>query len=302
MTKILYFLFIIRFRKIVSKDDYLAIFILCFLYVSIAIIAFINYIDFYNYLFIMLVDILIHYINRSDLELLKLKNNYKTILFFEYVIYLSPFLIVFLLKKEYLLFLGFILFKIILINTPKINFKTIPYPFHLFNPFWHISFRKYKLALFFPIVLILIYIAIEHNNENIIYFSFIVLALISCIPSFERERLEEIQITPFDSRKYLIYQIKNSIINTLYIIFPIAIALCFFLKWDLILSLFGILIITLINILLKYVFYSNPYLHQIVFIFFVGLTITLYGVTLLIIPYLYKKSIENLNAIKYANH
>lgn len=90
-----------------------------FLYVSIAIIAFINYIDFYNYLFIMLVDILIHYINRSDLELLKLKNNYKTILFFEYVIYLSPFLIVFLLKKEYLLFLGFILFKIILINTPK---------------------------------------------------------------------------------------------------------------------------------------------------------------------------------------
>lgn len=302
MIKILFFLFIIRFRKIVSKDDYLAIFILCFLYVSIAIIAFLNFAEFYNYLFILLIDILIHYINRNDIELLKLRNNYKIILFFEYLIYLSPFHIVFLLNKEYILFLGFIIFKIILINTPKINLKTIPYPFQLFNPFWHIGFRKYKLVLFLPVILILIYIAIKYDNENIIYFTFIILALISCVPSFERERLEEIKLTPFDSKKYLFYQFKNSLINTTYLIIPIAIILCFLLKWNMLIFLFGIFIITLINILLKYVFFSNPFLHQIVFIFFVGLTVSLFGVPLLITPILYKKSIENLNSIKYANH
>ena len=70
MIRILQLLFIIRFRKIVSKDDYLSIFLLCILYVSVAVIAFIYYIDFYNYLFLMLIDIIIHYINRKDIELL----------------------------------------------------------------------------------------------------------------------------------------------------------------------------------------------------------------------------------------
>jgi hypothetical protein len=216
--------------------------------------------------------------------------------------YLLPFYIIFLLKKEFLLFLVFIFWKIILINIPRINFKPIPFPFNLFNPFWHINFRQYKLIFILPIVLILIYLAIDYNNENIIYFSFVVLTLISCIPSFEREQLEEIKITPFNSKKYLSCQLKNSVINSTYLIVPIAIILCFLLKWDLILSLLGVIMFTLINILLKYVFYTNTFLHQIAFIFFVGLTISLFGVPLLLTPYLYKKSVENLNTIKHANH
>lgn len=302
MIKIVYFLFLIRFRKLVPKDDIFAIIFLVLLYTSSAIVVYKNYDELYYYIYLFFIDITIQQINRKDIELLKLKKKYKIILFIEYLIYLLPFYIVFLLKKDFLLFIGFIIFKIILINIPKVNSKTITYPFQLFNPFWHIGFRKYKLVLFLPVILILIYMAIKHNNENIIYFTFIVLALISCVPSFERERLEEIKLSPFDSKKYLFYQFKNALINTTYLIIPIAIILCFLLKWNMLIFFFGIYIITLINILLKYFFYSNPFLHQIVFIFFVGLTITLYGVPLLITPYLYKKSIENLNTIKYANH
>lgn len=302
MIKILYFLFIIRFRKLLSKDDYIAIFILMILYFCAAIISYMNYETLNNYLFILLIDIFIQHTNRTDLELLLLKKNYKLILFIEYLIYLMPFYIVFLLKWDFLILLVFLIFKIIMINLPKINFKTISYPFQLFNPYWHIHFRKYKLVFLFPVLSGLIFMSIKHSNENIIYFVFIGLTLIFCVPSFERECLDEIKRTPFDSKTYLIHQFKNSLINSLYLIIPIAIILSILLKWDMLFFLVGVVIITLTNILLKYTFFSNPFLQQIVFILFFLLSISLFGVPLLIVPYLYIKSIENLNTIKYANH
>ena len=213
-----------------------------------------------------------------------------------------PFYIVFLLKWDFLILLVFLIFKIIMINLPKINFKTISYPFQLFNPYWHIHFRKYKLVFLFPVLSGLIFMSIKHSNENIIYFVFIGLTLIFCVPSFERECLDEIKRTPFDSKTYLIHQFKNSLINSLYLIIPIAIILSILLKWDMLFFLVGVVIITLTNILLKYTFFSNPFLQQIVFILFFLLSISLFGVPLLIVPYLYIKSIENLNTIKYANH
>lgn len=302
MIKILYFLLIIRFRKLLSKDDYIAIFILMILYFCAAIISYMNYETLNNYLFILLIDIFIQHTNRTDLELLLLKKNYKLILFIEYLIYLMPFYIVFLLKWDFLILFVFLIFKIIMINLPKINFKTISYPFQLFNPYWHIHFRKYKLVFLFPVLSGLIFMSIKHSNENIIYFVFIGLTLIFCVPSFERERLDEIKRTPFDSKTYLIHQFKNSLINSLYLIIPIVIILIILLKWDMLFFLVGVVIITLTNILLKYTFFSNPFLQQIVFILFLLLSISLFGVPLLIVPYLYIKSIENLNTIKYANH
>ncbi|WP_445710299.1 hypothetical protein [Flavobacterium sp.] len=148
----------------------------------------------------------------------------------------------------------------------------------------------------------LVYVAVKHNNENIIYFTFIVLSVISCVPSFERERLEEIKLTPFDSKKYLFYQFKNSLINTIYLMMPVFVILYFISKWSMMFVLLGVLIITLINILLKYIFYSNLFLHQIIFLFFISLSVSLFGVPLLLTPLLYKKAIETLNTIKYANH
>ena len=302
MLKILYFLFIIKFRKLVSKDDNFAIILLVLLYCSVAFIVYLNYNSYSNYLYLLLLDISIKHLKRKDLDLLKLKKNHKTLLFAEYTIYLLPFYIVFLLREDFLAVLIFVVFKIVLLNAPIINFKTIPYPFQLFNPFWHINFRKYKLVLFLPIVLILCYLAINYNNDNLIYFAILFSALICCSPSFERERLVEIKLASFDTKQYLHYQFKNSIINTLYLVIPVIIILLLFLKLEIILFTAIILILPLVNILLKYIYFSNPLLQQMTFISFAVLSFTFYGIPLLITPLIYKKSIKALNVLRYARN
>jgi hypothetical protein len=302
MIKILFYLFTIKFRKIVSKDDYLAISILLLIYISTAIIAHLNYDSINIYLYVLLIDIVIQHVNRKDLEFLKLNKNYKVILFFEYLIYLMPFCVVFLLQQDFVIFFEFFIFIIMLINFPKIHFKTISYPFQLFNPFWHINFRKYRVLLFSPLFFMLIYIGVKNSNDNIFYFSLFILCIISCIPSFERERTHEIIISPFSAKKYLFNQLKNSLINTLYLMLPMVIVLCALLKWEMVFFLLGLFNFTLINILFKYVYFSNKFLHQISFVVFVCLTLVLFGIPLILSPLLYQKSIKNLNTIKYANY
>lgn len=302
MIKILYYLLLIRFRKWVSMSDYFAMILLVLFYLFPFVLFYLNYETYKNYYFVFLFDIVFKDFNRTDVELLKLNKNYKSVLFLENLIYVFPLLVVLFVKMELVLSVSVLFFLLILTYIPKLNFKTIPYPFQLFSPFWHITFRKYKLIYVFPIILFLLFMAIEYNNENIIYFALIILSLISCIPSFERERLEEIKRTSFDSKKYLFYQLKNSILNTAYIIIPIAIVLFFLSKWNMLFFLIVILMIPIVNILLKYTFFANPFLHQIVFTFFVVLSVTMYGIPLLTIPYMYKKSIKTINKIQYANH
>jgi hypothetical protein len=302
MIKILKYLVLIRFRKILSKDDYFAILLISLGYIVSAVLVFKNYSYFRNYMFLLFIDIAVYHINRSDLEFLKLHKSYKIILLLEYLFYSSPFYLVFFLKNDFILVFGLLVLKLFLISIEKVYFKIIPYPFQLFNVFWHISFRKYKLIFTLPIIIILLFLAIENKNENIIYFILIILTIISCIPSFEREKLEEIKLNPFDSEKYLKRQFKNSIINTFYLVIPVVVILCVLLQWEVLSFSIIIFIISLINIILKYVYFNNSFLHQIVFIFFIGSSIMLYGIPLLTIPFLYKKAIKNLNTIKYANH
>ena len=302
MIEILKYLFLIRFRKILTKDDYFAIFLIVGVYIFSAFVLYKNYDYFGNYLFLLFIDIAVYHLNRTDAELLKLKKTYKLILFLEYFIYSLPFYLVFLLKKDYFVMVGFILLKVILINTKKLKFKIIPYPFQLFTVFWHISFRKYKLIYILPLILVLPFLASRYNNENINYFTLIILTIIACIPSFEREKFEEIKLNAFDSEKYLLKQFKCSIMNTFYIVVPIVIILWALLQWEALPFLVVVFLIPLINILLKYVYFNNSFLHQIAFVFFIGLSITLYGIPLVAIPFIYKKAIKNLNMIKYANH
>ena len=298
MIKILQYLFIIRFRKLVSKDDNVAIFLIILLYLTAAFIVFKNYEYFRNYILLFFFDIVGYHLQRSDVEILKLKKNYKVILFLEYLIYSLPFHLVLLFKKEFLFIAVIFIFNILLINTPKSNRKTIRYPFHLFNVHWHISFRQYKLIYTFPFLAILIYVASEYKNENLIYFVLLILALIGCLPSFEREKTEEIKRNPFNAEKYLWFQLKNTIINTFYMAIPIFIVLCFFQPWEQLL-LFGIVFIPpVLNVILKYRCFHNNLIHQIVFALFVPSIFFLFGAPLLATPFLYKKAIKNLKAIK----
>jgi len=301
MIKILKYLLLIRFRKILSKDDSFAILFIIIAYVLSALLVYNNYEYFKNYIFLLFFDIALYHINRTDVEFLKLDKNYKSILFLEYLIYSFPFYIALLFQEQFLIIISFLGFKLLLLLLPKINFKIIPYPFQIFNAYWHISFRKYRLIYAFPLIIGLIYLAIEYNNENIIFFSFIALTVISCTPSFERERLEEIKRNPCDSEKYLLKQIENSIINTFYIVIPLVLVLVFLSKWGMLIFLILIFIVPLISLLLKYAYFHNSFLQQIVFVFFIGLSFALYGVPLLSIPFFYKKAIKNLKIIKNVN-
>lgn len=298
MIKILHYLFLIRFRKLISKDDYLAVALIVLLYFGIAFLVYHNYESFRNYIPLLFLDVIAYHLQRNDVEILKLKKNYKTILFTEYVIYSFPFYLVLLLKKEFIVIVAVLLFKIVLINAPRLNLKTIKYPFNLFNIHWHISFRRYRLIYVFPFLIALIYVAISHQNANLIFLVFLILSFIACIPSFERESTEEIGINPFRAKKYLLYQLKNVLINTFYIVIPIALTLCFFQQWEKLLFVIIVFIPPLINVFFKYIYFDNTIIHQIIFILFVVSNIFLFGVLLLFLPFIYKKAIEKLNTIK----
>ena len=291
-------MFLIRFRKLISKDDYLAVALIVLLYFGIAFLVYHNYESFRNYIPLLFLDVIAYHLQRNDVEILKLKKNYKTILFTEYVIYSFPFYLVLLLKKEFIVIVAVLLFKIVLINAPRLNLKTIKYPFNLFNIHWHISFRRYRLIYVFPFLIALIYVAISHQNANLIFLVFLILSFIACIPSFERESTEEIGINPFRAKKYLLYQLKNVLINTFYIVIPIALTLCFFQQWEKLLFVIIVFIPPLINVFFKYIYFDNTIIHQIIFILFFVSNIFLFGVLLLFLPFIYKKAIEKLNTIK----
>lgn len=291
-------MFLVRFRKLVSKDDHLAVSLIVLVYLAIGCLVYKNYEIFRNYIPLFFVDVIAYHLQRSDVEILKLKKNYKTILFTEYIIYSLPFYLVLLAKKEFVLIAGILLFKILLINAPRLHLKIIRYPFSLFNIHWHISFRRYKLIYVFPFLIALIYVAVSHKNENLILGLFFILSFIACIPSFEREKKEEISINPFHARKYLFYQLKNTFINTSYLVIPVVIMLCFFQQWEKLLFVLLVFIPPLVNVLFKYIYFDNSFLHQITFAFFIASNIFLFGIPFLVIPFMYKKAIEKLNIIK----
>ncbi|MBZ4035919.1 hypothetical protein K6T82_14170 [Flavobacterium sp. 17A] len=300
MITILEYLFIVRFRKLVSKGDSLAILLVVLLYLVAAFLVFKNYEHFRNYIFLFFLDVVGYHLQRSDIEILRLRKDYKIILFLEYLIYSLPFHLVLLFKEEYLYIVAVLVFNIFLINLPKSNFKTIKYPFNLFNVYWHINFRKYKLIYLFPFLAVLIYVATEYKNQNLIYFVLLVLSLLACMTSFEREQTEEIRRNPFSAEKYLRYQLKNTLVNTFYITIPIVIVLCFLGRWEELMLIGIVFILPLANVVLKYMYFKNSLIHQIVFVLYTSSIITLFGVPLIVMPFMYKKAVKNLNTIKYA--
>lgn len=301
MLQILKYLLLIRLRKWVSKDDYLAYFLLLLLHSLGALFFYFYFEEYKNYIFLCFFDVLVFNANRGDSSFLKLSKNYKAILFFEYILYLLPYIIVLFLKLEWLYVVVFFLLNIILINLPKLSFKIISYPFDLFNVFWHISFRKHKLLFVYPIIFALCYIYYLHKNANVLFFGLLLLTLVSINATFEREKTEEIIINPFNSEKYLFFQLKNTLINTFYVFFP-AMLVFSILNWEMLVYIFPVFVISITATLLKYIYFNNIVLQQLVFVILVVLSITLFGLPMLLIPYLYKKAISNLNSIKYVSN
>lgn len=297
MIKILKYLILIRFRKILPKDDYLAIGL--FLAFYAVIIYFLNQLfPKYNYYFLITtLEIAFYHQNRKDIELLRVNKNYRLLLFLEYTIYSLPFIIIYLINQRWdILIIHFlILYFLILLN--KIGLKTIKYPFRLFDPFWHICFRKNKLILFIPLIIFLNVMGDQYNNDNLNLASLFIVSFIGCLPSFNRENIIHIKISSFDSGKYLLKQIQVAIYNTLLLSTALILCLLVFKKWDLLLFVPLVFLFPIISILFKYTFFSNSLLQQIFFaLFIINIQI---GIPFLILPYLYYKSIKTINNLKY---
>ncbi|WP_395058687.1 hypothetical protein [Flavobacterium sp.] len=287
--KIIRTLFLIRLRRLVAKDDLLAMFfvIMAFLLIPFFLNSVFDKIK--NYLLFFTLEVLVYHTNRKDLELLKLNKNYKFILFAEYFIYTLPYVILFLVNKEYLLGFIFAALLLLFINLPKINNSKMSYPFSLFDPFWHISFRKNKLIVVIPVIVFLFIMGEKSGNENLKIASLLLTGVVATFSSFNRESIEHIKSSFYLSKHYLIQQIIANLKNTLIISFPILLCIILFRNWDLLLFAPLLFLLPVLNILFKYTFFENTFMHQIAFVASIG---TIYfGTPFIIAPFLYKKSL-----------
>lgn len=267
--------------------------------ISVAALYYFNEEKMKPYVFILFLDMIFYHLSREDIELLKLRKNYRSLITLEYTFYNLPYYAALLFTENYYALAGFITLSILIVRFPKSAGFTMPYPFHLLNPFWHINFRKYRLVLVYPVCLLFIYLSNKHGNPNLAYFAMLLLAITCCGPSFDKERHEELKLSPIKSRKYLYLQMRNCLINSSIIVVPILLLMAFLIPWQTIFISAILFIFPFLGILFKYVYFDNEFLHKLSFVFFAIATITLYGIPLLAVPFLYKKSITNLDIIKY---
>ena len=299
MIKLVVFLITVRLRKLVSKGDHLANILLMLIPISVAALYYFNVEKMKPYVFILFLDMIFYHLSRADIELLKLRKNYKSLIILEYTLYNLPYYVVLLLTANYYALAGFIALSILIVRLPKSAGFTMSYPFDLLNPFWHINFRKYKLVLVYPVCLLFLFLSNKHGNENLTYFAMLLLAIICCGPSFEKERHEELKLSPIKSSDYLYLQMRNCLVNSAIIVVPILVLMAFIIPWQTILFSLVLFIFPFLGILFKYVYFDNEFLQKLSFMFFAVATIMLYGLPLLAVPLLYKKSITNLDTIKY---
>jgi hypothetical protein len=299
MIKTIQTLVLIRLRKFLPPGDKLALilffcgYILCFVCINE------KFEVLRNYSLVFSLDIFFYHINRKDIELIKLSRKWKLVLLGEYFVYSFPYLVLFLLNSEYLLALLFFILTTACITIPQVNGKTIKYPFRLFDPFWHICWRKNKLLLFYPFIIFLVVIGDLHNNENLIIASFFLASIFTVLPSFQREVYESIKMSTYIGKHYLQKQFKTAIFNSLIITIPLIVTLFLFQKWQLLFFTPLIFAFPLVNILFKYSFFSNQFLHQVMFVVFLS-TLPL-GIPIIAIPFLYLKSIKTIKAIQYVS-
>jgi len=299
MIRIIQTLILIRLRKFLPPGDKLALilffcgYILCFVCINE------KFEVLRNYSLVFSLDIFFYHINRKDIELIKLSRKWKLVLLGEYFVYSFPYLVLFLLNSEYLLAVLFFILTTASISIPQVNGKTIKYPFRLFDPFWHICWRKNKLLLFFPLIIFLVVIGDLYNNENLIIASFFVASIFTALPSFQREVYESIKMSTYIGKHYLQKQFKTAIFNSLIITIPLIVTLFLFQKWQLLFFTPLIFAFPLVNILFKYSFFSNQFLHQVMFVVFLS-TLPL-GIPIIAIPFLYLKSIKTIKAIQYVS-
>ncbi|OXG01558.1 hypothetical protein BC749_10490 [Flavobacterium araucananum] len=298
MINVVQTLLLIRLRKFLPPKDKLALVIFLFAYLLFFFCLNEKFQVIRNYSLLFSLDIFFYHINRKDIELLKLNRKWKLILFGEYFVYSSFYLALFFINKEYLLALIYLALTVTyIIIAPEFYGKIIKYPFRLFDPFWHMCWRRNKLILFLPITIFLVVVGDLYHNKNLIRASFFVASLFSALPSFQREGYESIKISHYCGKDYLYKQFKTAIVNSLIITIPLIIVLCLFQEWVFLCFTPLIFTIPILNIIFKYSFFNNQFKHQLMFTLF--LSMLPLGISVIAIPFLYLKSIKTIKVIQH---
>ena len=298
MFKILKYLILIRFRKIFAKDDFFAMFLLLTVITVLCCFFQINYSQKADYLLFFAFQIFGLHIDRKDLSFLKLNRNFRFILFLEYLIFSLPILILLLLNSKWVFIFAYLLSNYLITFINKKGSKALKYPFKMFDVFWTISFRKYKLFVLIPIFGFLIFMSQKYQNLNLQYFVLLCLGIILCIPSSEREKIHFIKASAYIGKDYLLQQIKTILYNSMFVLIPIAIVFAVLQEFDKLVFIPLLLVFPVVNLLFKYVFFDRIIVHNIFFVMFIGCL--MYGFPLLFIPILFIKSIKNLKIIQNA--
>nr|WP_315252329.1 hypothetical protein [uncultured Flavobacterium sp.] len=298
MHKILLTLITVRLRKILPKDDYFAYLLFFIFYTVIAYFFSSVYFKFSKYILLFSLEILLYHSNRRDLELLKLRKNYLLIIFIEYLLYSLPTLFIILINEDFINLLLFLVLLAFYTIIPKCRFKIIKFPFKFFDPFWTISFRKNKLYLYIPIIIFISIMGNKSNNSNLNYFSILVISIISSIPSFQRESLDQIKVSSYLGNLYLKKHTSIVVYNSIFLIIPLIVLIVFYRNWELIYFLPAIVVLPVINILFKYTFFDNAFLHIVFFALFLGNI--QYGIPLVLIPFLYHYGVKKIKIIQHA--
>ena len=224
IMRISFCLVYVYYRRLFSKGDSLTIIslILVFLYALYGLYH--HYDSIYYLLWALPLGVLAYHNERKDLELLKIYPYYRFIIIAEYGIENFPFLLLILWKGDFITVIVLVILLMIIAFLPQRSW-VLRYPFSLVDPFWHITFRQYKLLIGIPLAIALVIIGGIYENPNLALFALSITALIGCMPYFEREFTAHIVVASYRGKDYLIEQLKAGVFNSTLLFIPILISL-----------------------------------------------------------------------------
>lgn len=288
--KILYYLVLIRLRKFLPKNDKSAIVLLLVFLLGMYYLLYENF----NILWaVLLTDPVAYHLKRKDVSFLK--NRF--FIFLEYFIYIFPLFLVFVLNGNYysLLFFPFVF---LVTYIPKFKIRYLKLPFVLFSPIWHVGFRKYKGYVFLLLAKCFLGIGCFYNNENLTYFSIVVLLLFPVVIYFDESILaihhSFLPYSKLRNEEFLLSELKNHVVNVLvYASIYIILYLILNFTWSNVLVLFVAICLSSTLVLFKY-YSENRIISALFFSVFVGGF--LYG-SILLLPIIYFKALKKIKHI-----
>lgn len=281
----------IYWRRLFTKDDWLTIGVLLAVFSFCLVGIYQTYEQNYYFLFIFLISSVAHHFGRNDFPLLQQFSDWRKIIFLEYLFNILPIVLIFSIKQDFLYAVLCVFVVSILVFLPQKSIKIV-YPFAIFDPFWVVSFRRYKLIFLFPLLIFLLVMGKIYDNENLALFVFFLTAILGVIPYFEREFLAHILASKFKGEKYLGKQILCGMRNFTILFLPIFVLSLVLFSWKItFLGMFSYLIVML-AILTKYTFFENLLVQSIVFTMI--MSGYAFGLPLICLPFLYYQAIKKI--------